>query len=124
VAQLYRLEYKQKLTRREQLLILEIGRDRIDAASKFVDYIYDIYGISKSSTWYLLNKLKEKGILDFASKDEIGKPLFLTKAGIAELSSIERQGLKNRLLEEFSTMYLQRAYAEGVVDEIGHIAIS
>ncbi|MCL4373380.1 MAG: hypothetical protein M1360_00510 [Candidatus Marsarchaeota archaeon] len=118
MAQLYSLEYKQKLSRREQLLVIEIGRDKIDAASKFVDYINEAYGISKSSAWYLLNKLKEKGIVDFASKSEIGKPLYLTRAGLAELSGVERQSLKNKITEEFSNRYLQGYYASRAVDEI------
>ncbi len=89
-----------KLSRREQLLVLEIGRDRIDTASSFVDYINGAYGFSKSSAWYCLNKLKEQGIVEFANRDEVGKPLLLTKEGAQELCCIEKS--KNELLNHFS----------------------
>ncbi|MEM0154950.1 MAG: hypothetical protein QW814_03910 [Methanothrix sp.] len=81
-----------KLTEREQLVILEIGSDTIDSASSFVGYISDTYGISKSSVWYLLNRLKEKELLDFASRDELGKPLRLTQLGRSALGSINANG--------------------------------
>ncbi len=71
-----------KLTEREQLVLIEIGKDKIDSASSFVSYISEEYGLSKSSAWYVLNRLKDKGIVDFASKDELGKPLALTAYGL------------------------------------------
>lgn len=82
------------LTRREQLLVLEIGMDRIDSASSFVGYISEAYGFSKSSVWYNLNRLKEKGVVDFATKDEPGKALLLTKEGACELHIMERRGVR------------------------------
>jgi DNA-binding PadR family transcriptional regulator len=78
-----------KLTEREQLVILEIGLDSIDSASSFVGYISETYSISKSSVWYLLNRLKEKKLLDFANKDEHGKPLKLTETGAEVLDHID-----------------------------------
>ena len=81
-----------RLTEREQLVILEIGSDTIDSASSFVGYISDTYSISKSSVWYLLNRLKEKEMLDFASRDEPGKPLKLTKIGRSALEGINANG--------------------------------
>ncbi|MGC8496322.1 MAG: hypothetical protein ACP5RM_03515 [Candidatus Micrarchaeia archaeon] len=117
MAQIYRLEYKQGLSKREQLLIAEIGRDMIDAASKLVDYMYDVYGLSKSSTWYCLKRLKEKKLVEFASKDEIGKPLYLTKEGIEELSRIEKLSIKNRIIDEFTSAYVQKKYYYASVDE-------
>jgi hypothetical protein len=42
--------------------------------------------------WYLLNRLKEKGMLDFASKDELGKPLRLTQLGRSTLEGINAKG--------------------------------
>ncbi len=80
---------KSRLIQREQLIVLEVGRDEIDSASAFVDYINSEYGFSKSSVWYNLNRLKEKGMLDFANRDEIGKPLVLTSGGLVELSRLE-----------------------------------
>jgi DNA-binding PadR family transcriptional regulator len=91
-----------RLSRREQLLVLEIGRDRIDTASSFVDYINGAYGFSKSSAWYCLNKLKEQGFVEFASREELGKPLLLTKAGAQELCSVEKS--KVELLSYFSNV--------------------
>jgi len=110
VAQLYRVEYRQKLSRREQLLIAEIGTDSIDAASRFVDYISDVYGFSKSSVWYVLNRLKEKSLIEFASKEEVGKPLYLTKTGIEELRMLERMSIRKRIIGEFSAAYLQQGF--------------
>lgn len=85
---------KSRLTRREQLLVLEIGMDQIDSASSFVGYISEAYGFSKSSVWYNLNRLKEKGMVDFASRDEPGKTLSLTREGSCELRAMERTGAR------------------------------
>lgn len=104
----------ERLGRREQLLMLEIGRDRIDTASSFVDYISDSYGFSKSSAWYCLNKLRDLGLAEFANRDEPGKPLVLTKAGVQKLGTMERS--KSELMSRFSTvaynvLTLQRVHA-------------
>ena len=56
-----------KFTEREQLVLLEIGSDVIDTASSFVNYISEAYGFSKSSVWYVLKKLKDKDVIDFAT---------------------------------------------------------
>ena len=79
-----------KLTLREQLVIIEIGFDKINSASSFVEYISESYGFSKSSVWYNLNRLKEKGMLDFATREEIGKALELTTTGASEFSMLEK----------------------------------
>lgn len=89
-----RVELRRKLSKREQLVILEIGGDQIDSASGFVNYMSEAYGFSKSSVWYILNRLKEKHIVDFASKDEPGKRLELTDGGSMELRSLSRMGVK------------------------------
>jgi biotin operon repressor len=73
------------LGKREQLLVLEMDRDVIDSASSFVDYISDEYGISKSSVWYNLNCLKEKGVVSFADRLHQGEPLMLSKKGVEQL---------------------------------------
>ena len=94
-----------KLSEREQLVISEMGSDSIDSASSFVSYMSESYGISKSSVWYLLNRLKEKELLDFASRDEMGKPLMLTSLGRKVLGSM---GSGKELLmryENVSVMY-------------------
>ncbi|MDE1810500.1 MAG: hypothetical protein KGH66_00440 [Candidatus Micrarchaeota archaeon] len=98
---------KTRLGRREQLLLLEIGRDSIDTASSFVNYMEEEYGFSKSSVWYNLNRLKELGLLEFASREEIGKPLSLTKPGMDELAQIGRS--KEELVRGFEQTYMQRA---------------
>ena len=85
-----------KLSKREQLIVLEIGRDRIDTASGFVNYMEESYGFSKSSIWYNLNRLKEKRVLDFASKERHGEPLALTKVGMGSLASARRSNAYNR----------------------------
>lgn len=89
-----------KLLRREKLILIEIGRDEIDSASAFVDYMQEVYGFSKSSVWYNLNRLREKGVLDFASKDAPGKRLGLTGAGAAALPGLFRD--KREIMERFS----------------------
>ncbi len=104
------------LSEREQLVVLEIGRDSIDSASSFVAYISEMYGFSKSSVWYNLNRLKEKGLADFASRDDPGKPLALTRSGTDELGRIEPS--RNRLVETFSHAYLE---GRGVVAEYGMV---
>jgi DNA-binding PadR family transcriptional regulator len=81
-------------------MLLEIGSDVIDTASSFVNYMSEAYGFSKSSVWYVLNRLKEKGVVDFASKDEIGKGMALTKAGLDRLRTIEP--LRNNIMDRFS----------------------
>jgi DNA-binding PadR family transcriptional regulator len=83
-----------RLTKREQLVVLEIAGDPIDSASAFVSYISESYGFSKSSVWYNLNRLKEKGVLDFATRDEPGKTLTLTKQGGQELHILAKAGVK------------------------------
>lgn len=86
------IEKFSRLTKREELVVLEIGIDMIDSASAFVSYISESYGFSKSSVWYNLNRLKEKGLLDFATKDEPGKGLSLTRHGSQELQAMVRAG--------------------------------
>jgi DNA-binding PadR family transcriptional regulator len=93
---------EKRLSRREQLIVLEIGHDRIDTASSFVEYMNSSYGFSKSSVWYCLNRLKEQGVLEFANRDELGKPLQLTREGAQELGAIERS--KEALMNYFSNI--------------------
>lgn len=92
---------KIRLIRREQLILAEVGMDRIDSASSFVDYLCESYGFSKSSVWYNLKSLKKKGVLDFATKDEQGKPLALTEEGLAHFAALGNE--KNVLMEAFSS---------------------
>ncbi len=89
-----------KLIERERLILIDINTDKINSASAFVDYLSEAYGFSKSSVWYNLNKLKEKRLIDFASKDYSGKPLELTNLGVQQLRYIARR--KNSILEHFS----------------------
>ena len=81
-------------------MILEIDNDAIDSASSFVDYISDEYGISKSSVWYNLNCLKEKGVVDFADRQHQGKPLMLTRKGSEQLGALASR--RSAILEAFS----------------------
>jgi len=106
-----------RLSRREQLMLLEIGEDLIDTASGFVDYMREAYGFSKSSIWYCLNRLKEFGLVEFANREELGKPLRLTKQGLGELTRLD--GSKNELIAHFSNSFMESmeerssaAYAE------------
>ncbi|MGC8478780.1 MAG: hypothetical protein ACP5NE_02540 [Candidatus Micrarchaeia archaeon] len=76
------------LSERERVVLAEIGKDEIISASSFVDYVSEQYAMPKSTAWYVLRKLKDKGMLDFASKEEVGKPLQLTRKGLRELACI------------------------------------
>lgn len=107
MAQIYSRAYAKelKISRREQLIMVEIDRDRIDTASSFVEYMEDTYGFSRSSTWYCLNRLKEEALVEFANRDEMGKPLSLTKQGLAELSRL--QVSKNELVTHFSNSFIE-----------------
>ncbi|MGI0141200.1 MAG: hypothetical protein ACREBF_00915 [Candidatus Micrarchaeales archaeon] len=82
-------------TKKEQVIIAEIGFDEISTATSFVEYIYEKYGFSRSCTWYNLKKLKHKGVLDFAEKreSEANKPLYLTKQGVGTLRAILSRGV-------------------------------
>ncbi len=77
-----------RLSEKELLIIMEIGYEQIGSASSFVDYIYESYGLSKSTVWYNLKKLKKKNLVSFAEKGEEQKPLELSKLGIYVMRSI------------------------------------
>jgi hypothetical protein len=120
VAQIYTsVELKNfKLSRREQLIVLEIGIDRIDTASSFVDYIEENYGFSKSSIWYCLNRLKESGLVEFACKqDHIGKPLSLTKPGKLELGRLGVE--RNTIVTQFSNSFMERTRHNTISSKYG-----
>jgi len=103
VVQAYYNSYTaQKLTRRELLVLAEIGDDAIDSASSFVSYMSESYGFSKSSVWYNLNKLRELGLVEF----EPHKELRLTANGIMRHNSLGSN--KTRLIDMFSSMFLER----------------
>lgn len=106
-----RLVDKQRLSKREQLLMLEIGIDNIDTASSFVNYVNEEYGFSKSSVWYNLNRLKDLGLVEFANREEIGKPLSLTRLGRNQLSYFERS--RSALLTYFNRALMQKISAFG-----------
>lgn len=101
-----RLVDKQRLGMREQLLMLEIGCDSMDSASSFVDYVNEEYGFSKSSVWYNLKRLKDFGLVEFANREEIGKPLCLTRVGRIQLGCFEKS--KRELITHFSRALVQR----------------
>ncbi len=91
---------------RDRLIISEIGLDRIDSASCFVDYISDIYGIAKSTAWYSLKRLKASDLLYFPGKKEESEPgLFLTGKGKVLLQKITGKSQK--------ALYLNISLREG-----------
>jgi predicted transcriptional regulator len=93
-----------RLTSREELVLVEIGLDKIDTASSFVEYMSESYMFSRSSVWYILKRLKDKGALDFATKDDPGKALELTSLGKAQMRSISSG--RNKLIEHFTSAYV------------------
>ncbi len=72
---------------KRMLIISEIGYDQIATATSFVEYIYEKYGVSRSTIWYNMNEMKKNGVLDFADKDNKNKPLALTRDGVTLLRS-------------------------------------
>ena len=94
-----------RLTKREQLVIIEIGLDRVDTASSFVEYMSESYGFSRSSVWYILKRLKGRGVLDFATKGEPGKALELAKPGREELRLAEKA--KKEIVSYFTDMAMR-----------------
>ncbi len=85
-------EYSKKLEdpardEKAYVILSEIGYEHMASATSFVLYIHDKYGISESTVWYTLKKLKRQGLLEFGSRGE-GKPLELTRAGISAFRSI------------------------------------
>jgi len=105
------------LTERERVVLAEIGRDEIISASSFVDYVSEEYLMPKSTVWYTLNKLKSKGMLDFASRDEVGKPLQLTHRGLHELTAINAPNTYTRAPVPNPVMARTYAHASPVVSE-------
>ncbi len=103
-----RLSLERMLSRREQLVLLEIGLDSVATASSFVEYMSDSYGISKSSMWYILKRLKEKELLDFATKEEPGKSLELTGSGRDSLQVVGRS--RSDILKYFSDAAVSRLW--------------
>ncbi len=101
-----------RLIGREKLVLFEIGADEIDSASGFVDYMSDAYGFSKSSVWYNLNRLREKGLLGFSTKENPGCRLALTHEGKTLLSRISHE--KGTIVGSFSRVYMERAVLGGI----------
>ncbi len=78
---------KDSASRKELLLMHEIGLDQIPTATDFVSYASDRFGMSQSGIWYTLKKLKRAGLLDFTEKGEENRPLTLTMEGVGVLRS-------------------------------------
>ncbi len=72
---------------KSMLIISELGYTET-TASNFVEYLSGKYGMSKSTIWYNLKKLKRSGMLDFAEKNEEYKLLSLTRKGKEELRQL------------------------------------
>ncbi len=94
-----------KLPEKEQLTIIEIGLDSIDSASSFVSYLSEMYGFPKSSMWYDLRRLKEKGLVDFAAKGEKGKTLRLTEKGVQIYKRFSSEKIK--IINKFSSKFIE-----------------
>lgn len=70
-----------KVTDKELTILYEIGLDLIPTATDLVESISMKYNISQSGIWYTLKKLKSEGLIDFAEKGEVHRPLLLTQTG-------------------------------------------
>ena len=91
------------LNEKEFVLLSEIGLDQIPAATNFVEFFAENYGVSQSGTWYTLKKLKKERVVDFTEKGEVYKPLSLTKIGLAML---RKQGVQTREIQNVRTTSL------------------
>ncbi len=71
------------LSRKEIVILSEIGLECIPTATSFVEYMSEKYGISASGVWYTLKRLKEKRVVDFTERGrgEEYRPLSLTAGG-------------------------------------------
>lgn len=70
-----------KITDKELTILYEIGLDLIPTATDLVESTSIKYGVSQSGVWYTLKKLKSEGLIDFAEKGEVQRPLSLTQTG-------------------------------------------
>ncbi len=110
------------LTGREQLLILEISTDKIDSATRFVDYISGCYLICKSSVWHALKSLKKAGMVDFAAKGEACRPLTLTPVGIKQMSLLTVR--KEEIIRKFEhDAFLLRQQQQAELSAWGGMAL-
>ncbi|MEM3791292.1 MAG: hypothetical protein QXL16_01005 [Candidatus Micrarchaeaceae archaeon] len=87
-----------EIREKDMWVIAEIGLTEIPSATEFVSYFSYKYNISESGCWYILKKLKKKGIIEFTEKGERYVPLKLTKDGIFLL----RQNLARSSAREIS----------------------
>jgi Mn-dependent DtxR family transcriptional regulator len=76
-----------KVTDKELTILYEIGLDLIPTATEFVEVISSKYGVSQSGVWYTIKKLKAEGLVDFAEKGEVHRPLSLTDFGTKSIRS-------------------------------------
>lgn len=76
-----------KVTDKEITILYEIGLDIIPTATELVEIIAQKYEVSQSGVWYTLKKLKAEGLIDFAEKGEVHRPLELTDAGTRAIRS-------------------------------------
>ena len=70
-----------RLTDKELMILYEIGLDLIPTATDLVENISVKHAISQSGVWYTLKKLKAYGLIDFAEKGEVHRPLTLSELG-------------------------------------------
>ncbi len=76
-----------KVTDKELTILYEIGLDLIPTATELVESVSEKYEASQSGVWYTLKKLKAQGLVDFAEKGEIHRPLTLTDTGTRAIRS-------------------------------------
>ncbi len=76
-----------KVTDKELAILYEIGLNLIPTATEFVEKVATEYKVSQSGVWYTLKKLKTEGLVDFAEKGEIHRPLSLTANGTHAIRS-------------------------------------
>ncbi len=92
---------KKTVSRKELLLMYEIGLDQIPTATDFVCYASDRFGMSQSGIWYTLKKLKRSGVVDFMEKGEKERPLTLTEEGVGILrNALTTEGGEGRNRKE------------------------
>jgi len=72
-----------RLNKKEKLILREMRNNGNHCITKFVSFMCNKYGFSKTCIWYNLRKMREDGLIIFGDSKEKGKEPRLTFFGSA-----------------------------------------
>jgi len=73
----------QRLNKKEKLILKEMCNNNGNhCITKFVSFISEKYGFSRTSVWYNLRKMKNSGLIVFGSSEEKGIKARITMLGL------------------------------------------